>query len=195
MIRKAIIVVLTLAAVCVTIIAGMSYAGHLRTPLWQVGNWRLCLYARDTIARVFWFQQHEPMSLDLRSAERGDTLLFDTASGSKYGELHFLTRELLGSKGVPYHKVHVPYHRVSRVNLSARGTRLPPVSVTVVRTSMWTLLLILAAYPALVFIRGPMRRYRRHKRGLCLKCGYDLRASKDRCPECGEEFGSTIVAR
>ena len=57
---------------------------------------------------------------------------------------------------------------------------------TVVNLPLWMPCLVFVAYPTLAFIRGPLRRYRRRKRGLCVTCGYDLRGSPERCPECGE---------
>jgi hypothetical protein len=48
----------------------------------------------------------------------------------------------------------------------------------------WSLALLVSAYP-LWMGRRVIRAIVRHRRGLCVACGYDLRASGERCPECG----------
>lgn len=55
----------------------------------------------------------------------------------------------------------------------------------------WLLVVIFAVLPACWLLRGPLQRRRRKRLGLCLKCGYDLRATPERCPECGTAKASS----
>ena len=60
-------------------------------------------------------------------------------------------------------------------------------SYTLLILPFW-LIMILCSFAPLYVIPPIYRRRKRKKLGLCVKCGYDLRASKDRCPECGTAF-------
>jgi hypothetical protein len=56
--------------------------------------------------------------------------------------------------------------------------------VWIVHLPDWAIALIGAVLPAL-YVRRLYRHHRSRQAGRCSGCGYDLRASPDRCPECG----------
>jgi hypothetical protein len=81
--------------------------------------------------------------------------------------------------------------KLPSVMLPGRGWRFTWVRPTggfgfIVACPHWFLMLVLAAPVGLGQLAIPaLRRRHRRRRGLCAKCGYDLRASPERCPECG----------
>jgi hypothetical protein len=58
---------------------------------------------------------------------------------------------------------------------------------TIIKTYFIPLWFCSAIFSILPLIQYPrlLRRLLRKRRGLCLHCGYDLRASANKCPECG----------
>ena len=85
--------------------------------------------------------------------------------------------------------------RVSRriVTFAGAGLLLYALTVvTVARTPFpWTLLWVVplagaVASAARLLLDSPKSISRRRRLGLCESCGYDLRATPDRCPECGQ---------
>ena len=64
----------------------------------------------------------------------------------------------------------------------------------------WFLVLITAWLPGAWFVKSAKRmrdrrRQRQRLRGRCIACGYHVRASRKRCPECGSAIPSGAVVR
>lgn len=81
------------------------------------------------------------------------------------------------------------FHETPPVYVPPEELEGPPAPKTIVRVSvhfpLWPLPLLFAIYPTIVLVRGPLRRRRRRKRGLCANCGYDLTGNvSGTCPEC-----------
>jgi hypothetical protein len=83
--------------------------------------------------------------------------------------------------------------RQTSVGLFGSASSLPMIRIyagllsSQLTVPLWGPLALLLIYPALAFVRGPVCRHRRLKRGLCPTCGYNLTGNiTGTCPECGK---------
>jgi hypothetical protein len=82
-----------------------------------------------------------------------------------------------------------PYYAAATVcmMLVLAAITLPSYLAPAPGTPIWPMFVVpLLAWPAMHIASIPaVRRRKRKQAGLCSECGYDLRGSPERCPECG----------
>lgn len=72
----------------------------------------------------------------------------------------------------------------------------PWIFGTLLVVPFWLPSVLLLVYPGIYFIRGPVRRYLRYRRGLCPHCGYNLTGNVSGiCPECGTGISTNVSRR
>ena len=80
-----------------------------------------------------------------------------------------------------------PVQHFNLLGLEYASSRVGQSSLANLLVPYW-MIVSLTILPPLIWLRGwqvQRRMLRRERSGRCRTCGYDLRATPDRCPECG----------
>jgi hypothetical protein len=137
----------------------------------------------------WWGWAHAPVELVVASS--GGALMSEPAR--RYPDIKMLgptdmkMAEIAEYRGVGFGRYDDPVDKPDDVYQRDRGVVFPHGALVVVFA-------LLPLLKATQLARRAIAR-RRISRGFCGKCGYDLRASDGRCPECGETFTSRQPAR
>lgn len=165
MIRKAILVLLTLGAVGMAVVEVASFrtGNSLFRSDWYYHSDFLFCTARDGVLKLFVHRCLQCGSYPRHAATckwSNDRVLTDRDSST------------LSDLGFWKFRWTVSQYRTRRAYVLSLPT--------------FAAFTLFAAYPAIAFIRGPLRRRRRRKRGQCLRCAYSLEGNVSGvCPECG----------
>ena len=169
LIRKAIIVVLTLGAVGVGLNSVPTSGGQW----WEITTWGTTSGPEPR----FHLRMHSwCMVFESRT-------LHDPAGYGSSLPLNYPYDGLRGIAGPDYSEGYV-----SILSDSPSGPSVSTYRVRAWWCPGWLIAVLLATYPTIAFIHGPLRRHRRRKRGLCLTCGYDLTGNVT--GECGKEIAA-----
>ena len=152
--------------------------------LWPLSYWRS--FTLDTLERV---SLRNPEArryvFPFTGINRGQFIVgynsYDFSPGHQEPEYDFTGSELLAPDSLkPTEFRFLGFEYESHPYFILHADRM-------IQIPMWFLFLVFAVYPSIIASRTIRQRRRqaliRHK--ICPSCGYDLRATPDRCPECG----------
>jgi hypothetical protein len=147
----------------------------------------LFLWVRSVWIKDDWVLRSTQADYELTS-ENGSLCI--SADQSEFREPH--RTGVAHYRAAPESGPHAAFRDLDEVGPGSRmkdvpnpGSRYVAYMIPAFRLPYWTFLAI-AMGPLVVQLWTAKRRSIRRNQGRCLSCGYDLRATKLRCPECGK---------
>ena len=116
------------------------------------------------------------------------------ASNARFDADYDLSTDRMSISAVEFHQVHdwLFDKRAQKLRIAGFQVAAGAFSRTIshwkygaIIVPYWALLIVLIPLPARYLSRVVIR-WRRRRLGRCIGCGYDLRKSTERCPECGK---------
>lgn len=116
--------------------------------------------------------------------------------GLQFSHMETADASLVGEQSRSFFAQSEVWADFSVYDRSGHLHKLKNVRYTVVGIPLPLLVLAFGIYPFFAFLRGPYRRHRRRRKGLCPKCGYNLSGNVSGvCPECGDMTGEIAAVR
>jgi hypothetical protein len=170
MIRKAVIMVLTLAAVGTGVLSLSSMVAPLIWESTSASQWS-CVCVNKTQLTITQSLANDPV------------LLRDLADGRKWQLRQYA-----------YPEFHVIWRKKTYVGSDSYLVKY--TDKTCIAVPLLLPFLAFSLYPTIVLAKSSRRwrQMRRRKRGLCIACGYDLTGNTSGvCPGCGTEFDPSTL--
>jgi hypothetical protein len=172
-----------------TLLSALSLVICIATCTLWVRSARIC----DTL----WFNSSAGNSYALKTKRHG-VVLFSTLharEGMVNGNYAVFKTDFPEGWHLSSFQYHPPpkgfvaytYEQKNEVEFAGFGwnrQQLPPTTATRLAIPFWFVAAI-SAMPCLARVVAWIRTGRRHVAGCCPACGYDLRVTPERCPECG----------